>query len=115
MAEYTVCALDDLADPGSFGFEIQLSNGDLLSGFLVRKGGEIFGYRNQCPHLGTPLDWQPHQFLDIENSFIQCATHGALFQISDGHCLRGPCAGDRLKPLNILSQQGMLFLKLDQA
>ncbi|MCB1774790.1 MAG: Rieske 2Fe-2S domain-containing protein [Gammaproteobacteria bacterium] len=69
--------------------------------FVVRKGEVLAAYLDRCPHTGAPLEWQPHQFLDIDNSFIQCAIHGALFRIDDGYCLRGPCVGQSLEPLGL--------------
>ena len=67
--------------------------------FVVRKDGILAAYRNCCPHTGAPLEWLPDQFLDLDNSFIQCAIHGALFRPEDGYCLRGPCVGQSLEPL----------------
>lgn len=65
--------------------------------FAVKKDGEIYLYRNRCPHLGTPLEWEEDKFLDADGALIQCSTHGALFQIEDGHCLVGPCKGKYLQ------------------
>ena len=42
------------------------------------------------------LDWVPDRFMSEDGSYIMCATHGALFEIEDGDCIAGPCAGDRL-------------------
>jgi nitrite reductase/ring-hydroxylating ferredoxin subunit len=69
--------------------------------FLVRKRGQVYAYRNRCPHTGVTLNWQPDQFLDMDGVMIQCATHGALFRISDGYCLQGPCAGQSLEAVAI--------------
>ena len=71
--------------------------------FVVRRNNRYFAYFNHCPHTGVNLNWQPDQFFDFENRFIQCATHGALFQVEDGLCIRGPCAGAKLQsiPVNI--------------
>ena len=55
--------------------------------FAVRKDDQLFLYWNRCPHLGTPLEWEENRFLDLDAALIQCSTHGALFQIEDGHCL----------------------------
>lgn len=89
--------LADLADPGSKGIEAE-GEDDF---FLVRRANHIFAYRNQCPHLGAPLEWMPDQFLDDSGDFIQCAMHGALFRIEDGYCVLGPCAGKNLTPVEI--------------
>lgn len=69
--------------------------------FVVRRDAAVFAYENRCPHTGAPLDWAPHRFLDHEREFIQCAMHGALFEIETGRCVHGPCAGQRLKSVPV--------------
>jgi nitrite reductase/ring-hydroxylating ferredoxin subunit len=106
-----LCALDELSDPGCRGFEIPQGEGQLpLSLFVVRKDDQVYGYRNSCPHTGAPLEWQPNQFLDRDNSFIECALHGALFDIREGRCLRGPCIGDSLQRLAVSVRDGAVWL-----
>jgi nitrite reductase/ring-hydroxylating ferredoxin subunit len=107
-----ICRLQDLADPGSRGINLHTLNGPLEL-FLVRKGKDVFAYHNHCPHTGVNLDWIADQFLDPSGGFIQCATHGALFRIEDGVCLRGPCAGDRLRAIELEIDQGELFVVLE--
>jgi nitrite reductase/ring-hydroxylating ferredoxin subunit len=98
---HDLCGLERIPDPGSRGFDID-NGGELPERiFVVRKGEVIAAYRNRCPHTGAPLEWQPDQFLDIDDCFIQCAIHGALFRAEDGYCVRGPCAGDRLQALDL--------------
>ncbi len=89
-----LCAAAELAEGQSRGFEI--AGGKLLA---VRKDGQVFAYRNRCPHRGIALEWLPDQFLDASASLIQCATHGALFLIDSGECVAGPCAGQSLVAL----------------
>ncbi len=91
---------DQLADGDSRGFSIA-REGDDLEGFLVRRGDEVYAYVNSCPHTGAPLDWMPDQFLDQDGAFIQCAMHGALFEIESGLCVRGPCVSRILKRLPV--------------
>ena len=95
VSSQTLCRLDDLKDPGSAAFTLDGPEG-FLAIFVVRRGAAVFAYRNNCPHNGSPLDWQSGQFLDLDRRFIQCATHGASFRIDDGFCLGGPCAGKSL-------------------
>ncbi len=99
MSEELLVELSEIAEPGAKGFEVELATGDQYALFVVRKDGGVHAYRNRCPHTGAPLEWTPDQFLDLDNSFVQCAMHGALFRVSDGYCLRGPCAGDSLMAL----------------
>lgn len=70
-----------------------------MRGFAVRRGDHVFGYVNRCPHAGHPLDWHPDRFLSVDESHIQCASHGALFTIESGLCVAGPCPGQRLTPI----------------
>lgn len=88
-----LCKIDDVAESASKGFKI---NRDKLV-FAVKKEGEFFVYENTCPHLGIPLEMMPDQFLDLDKEFIQCSTHGALFQIESGLCIAGPCSGASLR------------------
>lgn len=90
MTAILTCSLDELPDDGCKGI------GDVV---LVRRDGQLYVYRNHCPHLGLPLEWMPDQFLDREGHYLQCATHGALFRIDNGLCVSGPCLGDALEAL----------------
>ena len=67
--------------------------------FVLRHQGRVLAYLNSCPHRQVPLEFLPDQFLDEDKQFIQCATHGALFQIDSGKCLVGPCRGKHLQPV----------------
>lgn len=108
---FRICALAELANPGSREFQLPGSGPD-SSGFVVRHGAAVHAYLNRCPHLGLGLNWSPHQFLDTAGELIQCATHGALFRPQDGHCVRGPCAGQALQALPVVIEEGVIWLKL---
>jgi naringenin degradation protein FdeD len=100
-----LCRLDEIADPGSKGFE--RAGGSI---FIVRRGMEVSGYVNSCPHTRGPLDWVEGQFLDLPRQHIVCATHGALFRIGDGHCIAGPCAGEDLTRVALSLREGVIYL-----
>lgn len=104
-----VCRLEELADPGSLGITLQ-QGGRLHDVFVVRRGRCVFCYLNRCPHMGSPLDWLPDQFLSLDKRHIQCATHAALFRIEDGVCIAGPCSGDVLTPVPVLVEDGRVIL-----
>ena len=110
MSLSRLCRLDEIAEPGSRGFRLG-SGSSSRALFVVRHGGRVVAYENVCPHVGSPLDWVPDRFLDIERRFILCATHGALFRIEDGHCVEGPCAGKGLTPVPILVEGGEVYLE----
>jgi nitrite reductase/ring-hydroxylating ferredoxin subunit len=107
---YLICDLASLDDPGSQGFIIDGLDGTVEL-FVVRRGDLLAAYKNSCPHTGVNLEWQVDQFLDLSHSYIQCATHGALFTIEEGYCVRGPCAGDRLEPIEVqLEDDGVVVI-----
>ncbi len=92
-----LCALSDLADPGARGFHFRAGD-QLFLGFVVRQGETVRGYEDRCPHAGMPLSMAPHRYLTAGGDLILCASHGALFRLSDGACVGGPCAGQALTP-----------------
>ena len=102
----TLCRIEEIPDGDSKGLSLE-DGRDIL---LIRRGDAVFGYVNVCPHLFTPLEWQPDDFLDDSGQFIICATHGALFQIEDGACVAGPCQGDSLTKLPLAIEDGAVKL-----
>ena len=80
--EIPLCGLNDLED--RCAMELIIEERQL---FAIRQDKSIFAYWNLCPHRNTPLNWVPNKFLDIENQLIQCALHGALFEIDSGLCI----------------------------
>ena len=104
-----ICALEQLSDPGSYGFSLE-TDGKTVEGFVVLRDAELFAYRNSCPHTGSPLDWVEHQFLDIEGALIQCAVHDARFLIDTGECVFGPCPGESLESLSVSVRDGNVYL-----
>lgn len=88
---FKLCALEDVPDGDAIG--VEAPDGEMV---VVRQDGVVRVYRNECPHLGIELNFQPDVFLDTEHRYIQCANHGALFRIEDGLCVYGPCQGQSL-------------------
>ena len=90
-----LCKLSEIGDPGAKGFLFgdQHPYFDLV---VVRRGEDVYGYVNVCPHAGTPLEALPDRFLTEDRTELLCATHGARFRIEDGVCTDGPCQGQSL-------------------
>lgn len=114
MTSLELCCLDEIPEPGSRGFRLGTGAG-MRAVFVVRHAGRVVAYENSCPHTGSPLDWRPDVFLDLEKRHILCATHGALFRIEDGYCLAGPCVGRGLKPVAITIESGRICLSSEGA
>ncbi|WP_352230817.1 Rieske 2Fe-2S domain-containing protein [Pseudomonas sp. NBRC 100443] len=105
-----ICHIDDVLPGTSKGFRYSQFGKDDI--FLVNKSGEIFGYRNSCPHWpGSTLPVKKGQYLDGESRYIVCHGHGALFKIETGVCIRGPCLGGKLIALPIeIDKEGNIFV-----
>jgi nitrite reductase/ring-hydroxylating ferredoxin subunit len=108
-----LCRLEDIPDGEGRGFDIEEGD-DLLEIFVVRRGARVHGYRNDCPHIGTPLNWVDDQFMTLDKTHILCATHGAEFRIEDGYCLAGPCMGESLTPVDVAVENGAVVLRRRQ-
>ena len=103
-----LCRLDDLADPGARNFVLQIGKA-YFHGFVVRRGEEVRGYVDRCPHAGLPLAQKLDDYLTPKKDWIACSWHGALFRIDDGRCVGGPCAGASLTPWPVHVQDGWLL------
>lgn len=100
-----LCTSLGLAEGQSRAFSV-----DGLELFGVRRQGQVYLYRNRCPHRDIPLNWAEDAFLDDSASLIHCAHHGALFLIESGECVAGPCEGEQLQPLGCHEDsQGIWF------
>ncbi len=74
----------------------------------MRRDGCIYLYRNSCPHLGVELNWSGDEFMSPDGLWLQCAAHGALFEIDSGLCVAGPCHGKSLTPIPFVLEDGQL-------
>ena len=97
--------LDLIADGAARGFVLEMRAGR-FHGFVVRRGQDVRGYVDRCPHMGLPLA----QVLDdyVQGESIVCSWHGAVFAVEDGRCLGGPCAGGRLSPWPVALEDGTI-------
>ena len=104
-----LCAPDAIPDGGAREVFVGPQD-DPLHVVLFRKGDSIFAYRNQCPHFLLPLNAGPGRFILLKDGLVMCAWHSAVFRISDGSGVDGPCLGGRLEPLPVVEQGGQLVL-----
>ncbi|ROR98624.1 nitrite reductase/ring-hydroxylating ferredoxin subunit [Sinobacterium caligoides] len=102
---HALCHIDEIEHESAKGFEL---NG--INFFVVKRDNITRLYLNSCPHLGVPLEHEEDKFLDGDNFYIMCSSHGALFQPEDGLCIYGPCQGQRLSAVDfeIVDQQIMI-------
>ncbi len=105
----TLCRLTEIEDGGSQRFTADVG-GTPTPLLAVRARNQVFAYINSCPHVGAPLDFIAGKFLNAEGTHIQCANHGALFDIESGICVKGPCIDDGLKPVSVAVNDGFVYL-----
>lgn len=104
MADF-LCNLDDVAEGQARGFAL-----DDSEYIVLRDNGALYVYRNRCPHLGLPLEWDQDSFLDNDGSYLRCANHGALFLKDSGECIQGPCRGDALPAVPFTRDGDRIFV-----
>ncbi|HRK57969.1 MAG TPA: Rieske 2Fe-2S domain-containing protein [Burkholderiaceae bacterium] len=109
-----ICKASALADGGAgVRFEVSIG-GQRRSAFAVRWRGQVFAYLNQCAHVASELDWTEGQFFDADGQFIQCASHGAIYDPASGACAGGPCAGrGRLRAIEVLEYEKGVWWRPD--
>ena len=99
--------LDAIADGAARNYVLQLRAGR-FHGFVVRRGEAVWGYVDRCPHAGVTLARALDDYLTPAGDLIACSWHGALFEVEDGLCVGGPCAGARLTAWPVTVVNGTL-------
>ena len=85
---------------------------DAFRMFVVRRGLEVFGYLNICPHFSLRLNYRANQFTTRDGEIL-CSMHFALFRFDDGVCLEGACPGRSLDPVPVeVTPDGTLRIAL---
>jgi nitrite reductase/ring-hydroxylating ferredoxin subunit len=108
-----LCQLDEIPDGGSAAFALPRDGGPLAL-MAIRRGHDVGVHVNSCPHWGSPLDIRPGRFLDRTGTLIQCSTHGALFRIDNGLCVKGPCLGAQLVRVPVrMEEPDLLVIDVD--
>ncbi|RMD84329.1 MAG: Rieske (2Fe-2S) protein [Candidatus Dadabacteria bacterium] len=83
-------------------------------GFVVRWQGRLYAYINECRHIPLSLDWTDNRFFSRDGRYLQCATHGALYEVETGRCVAGPPAGLRLQALPVTEAGGRILVTTGQ-
>jgi len=110
QSERVICDASALEDAGC-GVRFQVERyGEPLPAFVIRFEGVVYGYINACAHVPVELDWMEGDFFDGDLRYLVCATHGARYEPTTGICVSGPCAGARLRPLEIAERDGQVIL-----
>ena len=104
----TLCQVADIPDGGAIAGEAgDPANPESI--LVLREGGRVLAYRNECPHAGRRLDWAPGRFL-VDGNQLVCAAHGACFHVDSGRCFSGPARGDALRTVAVEVVDGTVLL-----
>ena len=95
----TLIDRSELPDTGLVALEVVI-DGEPESILVDCGRSPVAAWRNCCPHQGRRLDYAPGRFL-IDRGQLVCAAHGAVFRLSDGECVGGPCRGEHLAPIAV--------------
>ena len=104
-----LCASSALADTGQAWVFDVMAWQQPARAFVLRFDAQLVAYLNRCVHVPSEMDWQPGRFLDSEQRFIVCATHGASYEPTDGRCVGGPCGRGRLTALAVQEVDGQVY------
>ncbi len=109
-----VAHADDLAPGFTRKFFLQC-NGREIEAFVLNHGGAFYAYVNRCCHIPMTMDWVENQFLSEDRAYIQCATHGALYEPASGECVAGPPLGQCLTAVPIVVRDGVILARCPEA
>lgn len=102
--------LDDLPDGDAREFIFGRGT-TVFSMFVVRRGLEVYGYLNICPHYSSPLNARAGQFMNEDGSRIRCTMHFAEYRIEDGFGVAGAGANCWLDPVPVhVRDDGMVVI-----
>ncbi|MEC9482987.1 MAG: Rieske 2Fe-2S domain-containing protein, partial [Halomonas sp.] len=107
-----LCRLEDLEDVDALGVWPDGRGRGPAPLIVTREGERVCAWRNVCPHNGSPLSRERHDFLEIHEGErqLRCNVHQAYFRLEDGLCTDGPCEGQRLEPVELERIDNRLYL-----
>ena len=109
-----ICRSAQLAEGGdAVRFTVALPAGSATA-FVVRFGGEVYGFLNRCAHRPMELDLIPGRIFDREGRYLVCSTHAAVYDPATGRCVGGPCVGASLVPVPVFERDGQVILTVEQ-
>jgi nitrite reductase/ring-hydroxylating ferredoxin subunit len=112
-APILVCEKQQLIEAGpGYRFLVEHPQDGPVAAFAVRVDGQPRAYLNRCTHVPVELDWQQGQFLDDSGLYIVCATHGAMYDASNGACVGGPCRGVGLKAIQVFEDDTHVWCQI---
>lgn len=105
-ADSTVVArVGELAPGQSKKFILRCGESE-VEAFVVNHQGTLHAWVNRCCHVPMSMDWIDNQFFTEDARYVQCATHGALYEPDSGECVAGPPVGQCLTRVPLTIRDG---------
>lgn len=102
-----VARVGEIAPGSSKKFLLQCKEGE-VEAFVVNHDGTLHAYVNRCCHVPMTMDWIDNQFFTEDARYVQCATHGALYEPDSGECVSGPPIGQCLTRVPLTIRDGVV-------
>jgi nitrite reductase/ring-hydroxylating ferredoxin subunit len=115
MTNQTVLLTKEIPEDGSLAFSYRDDIGLFSEGFVIRRQGRLYAYRNLCRHQPLTLDYGDGDFFTEDKGHLLCRNHGALFTPETGLCVSGPCTGASLFPLTVTETNGVIQVTIPPA
>ena len=80
------------------------------SAIVLRHGGRVYAYLNQCVHMVRRLDCMHDAVFDAEHERLRCSMHGIVYDPATGESQSVLCSGERLEPLRSTEADGQVYL-----
>lgn len=105
-----LCELNELAKHTNIPRNNKLLSLVIDDYIIVSSADKLHVYKDRCPHRLKPMSFTSGQLLDDRLNFIRCEHHQALFTISEGLCISGPCVGSKLEEVDFKVLDKKLFI-----
>jgi len=104
-----VCASADLGDR-QYRIVPLLFKGEQQTAIVLRHGGQVYAYLNQCVHMVRRLDCVQDEIFDEQQEHLRCSMHGIVYDPTTGESLSVLCSGERLESLRATEFDGQVYI-----
>lgn len=109
IQEIEVCRSSELAEKDYVILDVEY-RGKAHSAIVLRYGGKLYAYLNQCVHMPRRLNCEQQTVFDEERRFLRCSMHGIVYQPETGESKSAICPGKRLTALRLRETDGRIVL-----
>lgn len=87
-----------------------LFKGEQQTAIVLRHGGQVYAYLNQCVHMVRRLDCVQDEIFDEQQEHLRCSMHGIVYDPTTGESLSVLCSGERLESLRATEFDGQVYI-----